>query len=43
MNRNSVSDIIQKGGTILRTARCDEFKTEAGREKAVKVLKSIWN
>ncbi|NLM36258.1 MAG: 6-phosphofructokinase [Clostridiales bacterium] len=39
MNRNSVSDIIQKGGTILRTARCDEFKTEAGREKAVKVLK----
>jgi 6-phosphofructokinase 1 len=39
MNRNSVSDIIQKGGTILRTARCDEFKTEKGREKAVKVMK----
>lgn len=39
MNRNSVSDIIQKGGTILKTARCEEFKTEAGREKAAKVLK----
>lgn len=39
MNRNSVSDIIQKGGTILRTARCEEFRTEKGREKAAKVLK----
>jgi 6-phosphofructokinase 1 len=39
MNRNSVSDIIQRGGTILRTARCDEFRTEKGREKAVKVMK----
>jgi 6-phosphofructokinase 1 len=39
MNRQSVSDIIQKGGTILRTARCEEFKTEKGREKAAKVLK----
>ncbi|WP_139903923.1 6-phosphofructokinase [Clostridium thermarum] len=39
MNRNSVSDIIQKGGTILKTARCEEFKTEAGRERAVNVLK----
>lgn len=39
MNRQSVSDIIQKGGTILRTARCEEFRTEKGREKAAKVLK----
>lgn len=39
MNRSSVADIIQKGGTILRTARSDEFRTEAGREKAAKVLK----
>jgi 6-phosphofructokinase 1 len=39
MNRTSVSDIIHKGGTILRTARCEEFKTEKGREKAAKVLK----
>ena len=39
MNRHSVSDIIQRGGTILRTARCEEFKTEEGRAKAVNVLK----
>ena len=26
MDRTSVSDIIQRGGTILRTARCAEFK-----------------
>ena len=28
MTRSSVSDIIQRGGTILRTARCPEFKQE---------------
>jgi 6-phosphofructokinase 1 len=39
MDRHSVSDIIQKGGTILRTARCPEFKTEEGRQKAVNILK----
>lgn len=39
MNRHSVSDIIQRGGTILRTARCEEFKTEEGRKKAVGVLR----
>lgn len=39
MDRHSVSDIIHKGGTILRTARCEEFKTEAGRKKAVNVLR----
>lgn len=33
MNRSSVGDIIQRGGTILRTARCEEFKTEEGRER----------
>lgn len=31
---NSVSNIIQRGGTILKTARSDEFKTEEGRKKA---------
>jgi 6-phosphofructokinase 1 len=30
----SVADIIQRGGTILLTARCDEFFTEEGRQKA---------
>jgi len=29
-----VSDIIQKGGTILKTARCMEFKTIEGRNMA---------
>lgn len=39
MDRNSVSDIIHKGGTILRTARCEEFRTEEGRAKAANILK----
>lgn len=39
MNRNSVSDIVHRGGTILKTARCPEFKTEEGRQKAANVLR----
>lgn len=39
MNRSSVADIIQRGGTVLRTARSEEFKTEEGRKKAYNVLK----
>lgn len=39
MNRRSVSNIIQKGGTILKSARSKEFKTKEGREKAYKQLK----
>jgi len=35
----SVSNIIQRGGTILKTARCDEFRTEEGRAKAAETLK----
>ena len=34
MNDRSVSDIIQKGGTILYTARCPEFRYEEGLQKA---------
>lgn len=34
MNMRSVSDIIHRGGTILYTARCLEFKEEAGVLKA---------
>ncbi len=30
----SVSNIIQQGGTILKTARCMEFKTAEGRKQA---------
>lgn len=41
MDTHSVSDIIQRGGTILRTARCEEFRTEQGREKAAKILKAF--
>jgi 6-phosphofructokinase 1 len=39
MNRYSVSDTIQRGGTILKTARSDEFRTPEGRKKAYNVLK----
>ena len=30
----NVSNIIQMGGTILKTARCAEFRTEEGRKLA---------
>lgn len=39
MNLSSVADIIHRGGTKLRTARSEEFKTDAGRKKALNVLK----
>ena len=35
----NVSNIIQQGGTILKTARCMEFKTPEGRKKAYENLK----
>lgn len=38
MDLSSVADIIHRGGTILKTARCEEFKTEEGRKKALNVL-----
>ncbi|HEU4963034.1 MAG TPA: 6-phosphofructokinase [Bacilli bacterium] len=34
MDLGSVADIIHRGGTVLHTARSEEFKTEAGRQKA---------
>lgn len=36
MDVRSVSDIIHRGGTVLYTARCPEFKTEEGMQKAIK-------
>jgi len=39
MERGSVADIVQRGGTILLSARCDEFKTESGRKKAYANMK----
>ncbi len=38
LNHRSVANIINRGGTILKTARCEEFKTDAGRARAVKTL-----
>lgn len=35
---NSVSNIIQQGGTILKTARCQEFMTPEGRKIAYDAL-----
>lgn len=35
LNRRSVSDIIQRGGTILKTARCNEFKEVEYMQQAV--------
>lgn len=40
MSMRSVSDIVQRGGTILRTARCLEMLTKDGQQKAVKTLKN---
>jgi 6-phosphofructokinase 1 len=39
MNRKSVANIIQRGGTILKTARSEEFMTKEGRKKAYEQLK----
>lgn len=39
LNLRSVSDIIKQGGTFLQTARCPEFKTQEGLERAVKMAK----
>ncbi len=40
MDSRSVANIIQRGGTILKTARCKEFMTPEGRAKAYNNLKS---
>jgi 6-phosphofructokinase 1 len=39
MDRKSVSNIIQRGGTILKTARSEQFKTTEGRKMAYEELK----
>lgn len=39
MNRSSVSDIVNRGGTILQTARLREFKEESVRQIGVDNLK----
>ena len=39
MESRSVANIIQRGGTILKTARCKEFYEPSGRKKAYEALK----
>ena len=44
MGPRDVSSIIQRGGTILGSARCPEFRTEEGVELAIRRLRGagIW-
>lgn len=41
LNSRSVSNIIQRGGTILGSSRCDEFRKESGRIRAKKALEEL--
>lgn len=41
MNSRSVSDILQRGGTILKSARCLEFKKIEARREAKKTLDTL--
>lgn len=41
MTARSVSDILHRGGTILQSARCKEFKTAEGVQKAVETAKEM--
>lgn len=38
MSMSSVGDILHRGGTLLRTARSERFKTEEGQKHAMNVL-----
>lgn len=38
LDRNSVGDILHRGGTILKTARSEKFRTEEGQRHAVNML-----
>lgn len=37
----SVGDIIHRGGTVLYSARCEEFKTKEGQQKGIEQLKAL--
>jgi len=39
MSYASVGGIMEKGGTILRSSRCEEFQTTEGRKRAADILK----
>lgn len=38
LTRRAVANTIQRGGTILESSRCDEFKTAEGRRKGIQIL-----
>lgn len=40
MDLRSVGDIIQRGGTVLQTARCKEFVTPEGQQQGAEVLRA---
>ncbi|NMA94454.1 MAG: 6-phosphofructokinase [Clostridiales bacterium] len=40
MDVASVGDIVHRGGTILRTARCDQFNSEEGLKMALEVIEN---
>jgi 6-phosphofructokinase 1 len=39
LGHRAVSGIINQGGTVLKTARCPEFRTAEGQERALQTLK----
>lgn len=39
LDHRSVSGIVNQGGTVLKTARCVEFKTDEGQKKAFETIK----
>jgi len=41
LGTRDVGGIIQKGGTILGSARCEEFRTKEGRLKAIRGLRQM--
>lgn len=41
LDRNSVGDILHRGGTILKTARSERFRTEEGQCHAVNMLETF--
>lgn len=41
LERPSVANIVQRGGTILRSARCKEFMTPEGRDRAAANLREL--
>lgn len=40
LTKSAVGNIIQRGGTMLKTSRSDAFRTKEGREKAYSVLQN---